>query len=92
MRTLHPLVQHLSRLHAPLKNPVSDRVPNNLDLLPLGYGLSYDKDLAFRLANILIFGVQRIYVCLNLVNQILNIRFLKKLSLTINNYHAIKTC
>jgi len=92
MRTLSSLVQHRSRLHAPLRNPASDRVPNHLDLLPQGYSPSYGQDLAFRLADILIFGVQRFCDCLNLVNQILKIPFLKKLSLTSNNYHAIKTC
>ena len=33
MRTLLHPVQHPVRLHAPVENPVSDRVRNNLDLL-----------------------------------------------------------
>ena len=92
MRTLSSFVQHRSRLHAPFKNPISDRVPNNLDLFPPGYGSSYGQNLAFRLANILIFGVQRFCNYLNLGNQISNIASFEKLSLTINNYYAIKTC
>ncbi len=92
MRTIHLPVQHTVRLHAPVKNPVSDRVLNNLNLLLLEQGPNCNNDLVFRFTNVLRFGMQRFCDCLNLVHQILNMPFLKQFSLTINNYHAIKTC
>jgi hypothetical protein len=50
------------------------------------------EDLAFRFSNIMKMGMQRFCALSNLACQILQFTVLKQFSLTINNYHAIKTC
>jgi len=92
MRTHLSFVLHSGKFRAPIKNPVSDRAQNNVDLLLKESTLSFEEDSACAFTNIMKFCMQRFYDCLNLVSQILCMLFLRKFSLTMNNYHAIKTC
>ena len=92
MRTILTSVQHIAGLFAPIKNPASDRMLNNLDSFPPGYRSNFVGDAVYGFSNRLRFGVQRYCSCLNLAFQILTILLLKQLSLTINNFYAIKTC
>ena len=92
LRTFPPFVLHIGEFYAPEVNPGAHLVISNPDFCAQGFQGRGLEDLSLHISNIMRFGEQRFGCFGNLACQILPFPSFEKLSSTINNCYAIKSC